>query len=111
MPRAHNKVADGLADLAMDRRKSWQKVFDPEANIANCNLIVQSDGGLREGDCAAAAFIIGRWSFESGQKKYDPLMAHGTFLDSTCTVFQAEAIALDEATAAVQRLLRSDCVC
>ena len=101
LPRSYNKVADGLADLTMDRRETWTRRF-ASGGISGSNLIVQTDGGLREGDCAAASFIIGCWRMG----KYEPLVAHGTYLKCSCTLFQAEAIALDEATAAVQTLIR-----
>ena len=101
LPCSYNKVADGLADLTMDRRGSWTKTFEPKG-IDGSNLIIQTDGGLRGNDCSAASYIIGCW--RCGQ--YEPVMGHGTFLESACTVFHAEAIVLDEATAAVQRLIR-----
>ena len=59
MARCHNKVADGLADHTMDLRRSWRKSFTATLEVDNANIIVQTDGGLREGDCAAASSIIG----------------------------------------------------
>ena len=70
---------------------------------SRANIIVQTDGGLRPGDCAAAAFVIGLWS-EAGQ--YEPWVAQGTFLPSSCTVFASEAIALDEASEKLEHLLK-----
>ena len=51
---------------------------------------------------------IGLWGRERDGTGYiyEPLMAHGTFLNSAVTVFTAEAIALDEASEAVQSLIR-----
>ena len=63
----------------------------------------QMDGGLRPGDCAAAAFVIGLWSQTS---KYEPWFLHGTFLHSSCSVFASEAIALDEASEKLEHLLK-----
>ena len=37
---------------------------------------------------------------------YIPLIAHGTYLEATCTVFATEAIALDEASAEADKLIR-----
>ena len=47
MPRCHNKVADGLADLTMDRQCSWHHRFDTMLNLHEANIVVQTDGGLR----------------------------------------------------------------
>ena len=66
---------------------------------------MQTDGGLREEDCAAASWIIGLWHAET--QTYEPYHAGGCFLSDPCTVFMAEAIAIDEASTIVQRLLRS----
>ena len=76
-------------------------------SLENANLVIQTDGGLCEDDCAAAAWIIGLWGIVGQACCYQPLIAHGTLLDPGCSVFAAEAIALDEASAEVQRLLRN----
>jgi len=102
LDRSHNKVADGLADL--DKASSWHKVFRSDVDVSERNLIVQSDGGLREGQCAAAAYIIGAWN--AGTSAFEPLIAHGTYLDASISVFAAEAIALDEASAEACALIR-----
>ena len=104
MPRSHNKVADGLADHTMDKKSSWQHRCTASLNLAESNIIIQTDGGLREEDCAAAAWIIGVWRVDS--QTFEPLEAGGVFLEKSCTVFMAEAIAIDEASANVQRLFR-----
>jgi len=108
MSRVHNKVADGLADLTMDRRCSWDRRFHTTMPLRNANLVIQTDGGRREEDCAAAAWIIGLWIDEGQGGRYEPVAAHGTFLDASCTVFMAEAIALDEASAEVHRLMECE---
>ena len=102
-PRCHNKAADALADFTMDRRKSWNRRFPTNLCPSQANIIVQTDGGLRPGDCAAAAFVIGLWS-QAG--KYEPWFAQGTFLHSSCMVFASEAIALDEASEKLELFLR-----
>ena len=75
--------------------------------IHNANIIVQTDGDFRDGKCAAASWIIGLWGDDGGGFKHEPLVAHGTYLDAACGVFTAEAIALDEASAEVDRLIRA----
>ena len=102
--RCHNKVADGLADLTMDRRTTWRKQFDTTLDAMKSNIVVQTDGGLREDDCAAAAWIIGLWGTVDGKDVFEPFIIHGTFLELPCTAFGAEAIALDEASAEVAML-------
>ena len=67
--------------------------------------IIQTACGLRAADCAAASWIIGLW--DSDSQKYEPYMAGGTFIEIFCTVFKAEAIAIDEASAHVHSFLRS----
>ena len=67
--------------------------------INKSNIIVQTDGGRREEDCAAASWVIGLWGDDGGGFRYEPLAVQGTYLDQSCTVFATEAIALDEATA------------
>ena len=104
MPRAFNKVADGLTDHTMDRRSSWQHRYATTQTLAEANIIIQTDGGLREEDCAAAGWIIGLWSVES--ELFEPFEVGGVFLENSCTVFMADALAIDEASAIVQRLLR-----
>eukprot|EP00959_Pyramimonas_sp_CCMP1952_P217995 4559200-Pyramimonas_sp.AAC.1 len=74
-------------------------------SIQSANVIIQTKGGLRDGDCAAAAWIIGLCGRIDGQGIYATLMVHGTFLELPCTVFRAEAIALDEASRAAQSIL------
>ena len=54
--RSHNRVADGLTDLTMDKRKTWETRYETTALTLNgSNVVIQTDGGLWEGDCAAAA--------------------------------------------------------
>ena len=99
-------MADGLADLTMDRRQSWSKKYITKLDPQHSNLVIQTDGGLREGDCAAAAWIAGLWGRLDGAPLFEPLMVQGTFLESNVSVFSAEAIALDEATTAVDNLIQ-----
>ena len=50
-------------------RLSWEKSFDTGTKVAEENILIQTDGGLREDDCAAAAYIIGLVN----QGSYQPL--------------------------------------
>ena len=105
--RSYNKVADGLANITMDTRRTWTKVYAHTMSIQEANVVIQTDGGLRDGDCAAAAWIIGLWGKHAGSHRYqyEPIIVHGTFIQLPCTAFGAEAIALDEASREVAALL------
>ena len=109
--RDYNKVADGLADLTMDQRRTWTKRFDTNMPMRGSNIIVQTDGGRRDGDCAAAAWTIGLWRQTAAGPKFEPMIAHGTYLDTTCTVFDTEAIALGEASKELVALLSASANC
>eukprot|EP00959_Pyramimonas_sp_CCMP1952_P249570 5216990-Pyramimonas_sp.AAC.1 len=57
----------------MDKRCTWTRKDTTIQRIDNANLIIQTDGGLRERDCAAASFIIGLWGkqdIEDDDSKY-----------------------------------------
>ena len=89
----------------MDKGTSWHRNFQSEADVSQRNLVIQTDGGRREGQCAAAAWIIGAWTGNGNEGIFEPLVAHGTFLEATFFVFATEAIALDEASAEVARIM------
>ena len=61
-------------------------------SIPDANISIQTDGGLREGFCGAAAWIIGLWGEGDSGCEFQPLIAHGTFLQVGATVFETEAI-------------------
>jgi len=107
MPREYNKVADGLADFTMDRQTSWSREFSTSRAASDCNIIVQTDGGVRGGDCAASAFIIGICGRVDDSFFFEPLLVQGTYMTAHCSSFAAEAIALDEATSALERFFIS----
>ena len=58
-------------------------------------------------DCGSmiAAFILGLWGRAGQGLTYEPWVVKGTFLQSSCSAFAAEAIALDEASAELANLL------
>ena len=41
-----------------DKKSSWTQQFQVGTPTQNCNVIAETDGGLREGDCAAASVPI-----------------------------------------------------
>ena len=97
MPRKHNKVADGLADLTMDRMCSWSKRYPTKLGPNYANIVIQSDGGRRSETCAAASVIIWIFGMFEGETLYQPWYAEGVYIPVDVTVFQAEMIALDRA--------------
>ena len=62
----------------------------------DANVIIQSDGGRRSEHDAAASYVVGILKTNNGYSAYEPWFAHGTYLRGNVTVFQAEAIALEE---------------
>ena len=62
------------------------------------NWVIQSDGGRRSETCAAAAVVVGMWARNNGQLHYEPWFAQGTLFTTAVSVFQTEAIALDQGT-------------
>ena len=92
MHREYNKVADGLADLTMYRRSSWPRQFSPTRLASDCNVIVQTDGGVRNGDCASAASIIGLFGHSQEGTFYEPILAQGTFIVTPCGLLQPKPL-------------------
>eukprot|EP00930_Biecheleria_cincta_P021706 TRINITY_DN16000_c0_g1_i2.p1 TRINITY_DN16000_c0_g1~~TRINITY_DN16000_c0_g1_i2.p1 ORF type:complete len:403 (-),score=38.54 TRINITY_DN16000_c0_g1_i2:13-1221(-) len=106
MPRAHNKIADGLADLTMDRKESWERNFHRSVPTSCCTIVVQTNGGRRSEKCAAASMIVGVLSKVDGVCSYEPWFAKGLYFEASLSVFQTEAIALEAAIAWVTREIR-----
>ena len=61
------------------------------------NVLVFSDGGSRTA-CSASAWALGIAYHRDGQLHFDPIIVAATFFDRHINSFQAEAIALEEAT-------------
>ena len=74
----------------MDRRRSWKREFPTSLRLHEANIVVQTNGGLLEGDCAAAAFVIGLWGHTAAGEIYEPLIIQGTYLHLPCTVLLAQ---------------------
>lgn len=48
------------------------------------------------------------WGDNGQGLAYEPLLAHGTILPANTTAFAVDALALDEATAAVEEMIRGE---
>ena len=72
MPRKHSKTADGLADYTMDIQTSWAKEFDITANPRDTNIAIQTDGGKRLGNTAAASVVVGIFDCGEGTSTFQP---------------------------------------
>ena len=66
MPRAHNKVADGIADLTMARAESRSRRYSVTDEVEHCNVVIQTDGGRGSDHCAAASYVMGLASASHG---------------------------------------------
>ena len=98
-PREFNKLADGLADLTMDRRAGWTRRYTLTEDAFNGNCLAFSDGGKRSVSVSAAAWLLVVLFWEGDQWRVEPWAAGGIFLHDDATVFEAEAIGLDAAVA------------
>lgn len=56
------------------------RAFEPTLEIERASVVIQTDGGVREGDYAAAAWIINLWAEAPESYTYEPLMVHGIYV-------------------------------
>ena len=74
-------------------------------NPNEANIVIQTDGGRRSDQCAAASVVVGVFAMVGGVPDYQPCYAEGTYIDGNVTVFQTELIALDRAIEWMARFL------
>ena len=106
--RRHNVIAEHLVNYTIDEGRTWSKALEwpfPGMSITDCNLVAHSDGGTRAGRCSGLAWIV-----EAGCRADDgwtflPIAMGGTYVSTPILSFSAEALALQECTLFVQRLL------
>ena len=103
--REFNKVADGLADLTMDRRGGWSRQYTLSKDHSQGNCLAFSDGGKRSSCISAAAWLVVLLFWEDGQWRVEPWAAGGIFLEHDDTVFEAEAVGLEAAVSFLQKSL------
>ena len=107
-PRSSNVVADFLANYTMDIKESWSKTLEwpfEGCDLANCNIVVHSDGGTRARHCSAAAFVIEVGRIVEGRWCFKPLVLSGTYIEPPVSSFCAEVLALEESSLCLKHLL------
>ena len=107
-PREHNKVADGLAVLTMNIRRSWVRRFRTSMPVESANVLVQTDVGFRVGCCAASAWISGQWGIQAGTWTYEVFVGAGFLIDMPYVIsFRCEGRCLRRGLPEVHALLTS----
>ena len=109
--RKHNKIADHVANLTMDHRKSfsWRNTDLLETiRPGNCNILIFSDGGARHVDSIApggwVAYVLGgHWGEEN--EAVHLLASEGVFINQWVSAFHAELTAAESALNFVRSLV------
>jgi hypothetical protein len=108
--RDWNKIADYIVNYTMDVRRSWYQRFDSPwegFTFREANLIIHQDGGTRVGNCSAAGWYMEARVVRERKAYTFPLVMAGTFLETPVSSFLAEAIAIEESTRFVVKMLHS----
>ena len=105
--RTGNVVADALANRAMDIGEDWKSILDfPHSLLGQrCNFLFHSDGGTRVGQCSGTGWILE--AFAPDRVLPYRVAAAATFIACPISSFTAECLALDHATEAFDRFLRT----
>ena len=99
VPRKHNAAADYVANVALDKKQSYDS--NPETNEAfSGHVLVMSDGGFRGAEGSAAWTIYDVWegSLEITQFSY-------MHLSTSNSSFECEMIAISEAISKVCKMI------
>ena len=101
--RTFNKLADSLANAAMNHKRCMQWFSDDWTNLEGALskgacLQMHSDGGVRYADgCAATAFTIVAYTPTEGEYVRSLLYASCSYIPNAITPFRAECMALCDA--------------
>ena len=103
-PRELNKVADALANEAMDRGESFERWHVNQKGLRGRHILVFTDGGVRpsRGQAAAAWAVV---ALQDGEPKLVMEGAVVLVYHSRMSSFVAETIAIDSALSTVAALL------
>ena len=107
-PRRWNLGADYLCNLAMDTSQNWKEVDAAalaDALRSGCNLQLHSDGGLRQGSCAATGWTLSAWTYSRSVWTRKLVAKQCMFLKVPCSSFLAETLALEAALNFATRIL------
>ena len=108
-PRELNKAPDAICNYVMDHRCNMLCVGVDATRFQNYpNVYVSSDGGCRrEEGISATGWVIRAVGRDSkGIVRMIEIARGGTFYSKTCSSFQIEAFAMDEATNAFLEYFR-----
>jgi len=108
--REFNQMADYIVNHTMDEKRSWHQIFEPQVqnfSIAEANLIIHSDGGTRAAQCSAAAWVVEACVIRDGHAYTFPLAMAGTYMENPISSFSSEAIALEESSEFVVKLVEN----
>ena len=103
----YNVITGYLADMTMDNQGSWQKELSWPSGawtLRDCTIVAHSDGGARA-TCSAAAWIVEVEMFSGSESIYRPVAMRGTYFGKQMSLFEAEAIALEESTRYVKHII------
>ena len=106
-PRELNKVADALANEAMDRGESFERWHVNQKGLRGRHILVFTDGGVRPSRAQAAA-AAAAWAVVALQDGEPKLVMEGAVVlvyHPRMSSFVAETIAIDSALSTVAALL------
>jgi len=99
-----------VGNRTMDMKSSWCEINQDAIQAAlsrGCNIQLFSDGGFRRGYDAAAAWMMRTAEIREGGWTFAVVAQAGVniCLDSTCSSFRAETVALESMMDAVVPIL------
>ncbi len=81
----------------------------PVNEINDCNFVVHSDGGRRQGSSSSSAWIVEAGVISQGRWEYKPYIMGGTCHPRDVSSFTAESLALEEASLVLKRIFEAAC--
>ena len=106
-------IADFLVNYTMDLGESWRHCNDwpcPGRDIDDCRLVIHSDGGTRARNCSASAWVAEILVDSPSGIQTHRLASGGTYINNPISSFLAEAMALEESTLFICKLLNMQIV-
>merc|ERR1712037_108847 len=94
-----------------DESQTLSRVLDwpsPGRGATECNLIVLTDGGTRRGRCSGSGWVEAACPVD-GARAVRAVVLGGTFFSKPVSSFCAEALALQECTLLLTRMVSHKC--